>query len=177
MRNAKDRIKKALGDLSRQTDFADISVKSIFEAAGVSKQSFYNYYLDKYDVVFDLFRDDIKQQGGDDVFLNPSEMMLNADKLAENKDLYLSAFYDDSYKILPYIVEYAYSKNIATLEKILGSDAVSEQDKYNVRVWVYGGMHIFTEWLAGRIDTPKEKLLEYSYNSVPDIIKRAEKLK
>ena len=98
-------------------------------------------------------------------------------KLAENKDLYLSAFYDDSYKILPYIVEYAYSKNIATLEKILGSDAVSEQDKYNVRVWVYGGMHIFTEWLAGRIDTPKEKLLEYSYNSVPDIIKRAEKLK
>ena len=59
----------------------------------------------------------------------------------------------------------------------MGSDAVSEQDKYNVRVWVYGGMHIFTEWLAGRIDTPKEKLLEYSYNSVPDIIKRAEKLK
>ena len=47
MRNAKDRIKKALAELSRQKDFADISVKSIFEAAGVSKQSFYNYYLDK----------------------------------------------------------------------------------------------------------------------------------
>ena len=52
---ATEKIIDALLLLCRKKSLEDISVKQIVEAAGVSKQTFYNHFSDKYDLIHAVY--------------------------------------------------------------------------------------------------------------------------
>ncbi|WP_225047891.1 TetR/AcrR family transcriptional regulator C-terminal domain-containing protein [Lacticaseibacillus kribbianus] len=55
----KDRIAQATKDLVGTVPFADINVTSIMKKAGLRRQTFYDYYRDKFDVLGHIYRTEI----------------------------------------------------------------------------------------------------------------------
>lgn len=63
----KKRIAKSLKYLMNTVDFEKISVSLIMEHAGIRRQTFYNYFLDKYDLLEWIFNTELKEQVTDNL--------------------------------------------------------------------------------------------------------------
>lgn len=54
---SKFNLKKTMHKLMKEKSFTSITVKELCDKAGVSRRSFYRYYLDKYELLQDLYYD------------------------------------------------------------------------------------------------------------------------
>lgn len=54
---SKFNLKKTMHKLMKEKSFTSITVKELCEKAGVSRRSFYRYYMDKYELLQDLYYD------------------------------------------------------------------------------------------------------------------------
>lgn len=61
------RIAQAFIQLLQEKEFDKISVSHIMERAGIRRQTFYNYFLDKYDLVEWIFKTDLSEQVTDNL--------------------------------------------------------------------------------------------------------------
>lgn len=63
----KKRIAKAFVQLLSEKDFEKISVSQIMELSHIRRQTFYNYFLDKYDLVEWILKTDLSEQVTDNL--------------------------------------------------------------------------------------------------------------
>lgn len=63
----KKRIAKAFKELLAENDFDKISVVTIMDRAGIRRQTFYNHFLDKYQLLDWIFQNDLKEQIADNL--------------------------------------------------------------------------------------------------------------
>ncbi|MBQ9704096.1 MAG: TetR/AcrR family transcriptional regulator, partial [Clostridia bacterium] len=63
------KVHSALDKLLAKTDFDSLTVKSIAEEIGFSRQYFYRAFADKYALIVDLFEYDMKR--GVEIFFTP----------------------------------------------------------------------------------------------------------
>ena len=61
------RIAQAFIQILQEKEFEKISVSNIMERAGIRRQTFYNYFLDKYDLVEWIFKNDVSEQVTDNL--------------------------------------------------------------------------------------------------------------
>ena len=61
------RIAQAFIQILQEKEFEKISVSNIMERAGIRRQTFYNYFLDKYDLVEWIFKNDLSEQVTDNL--------------------------------------------------------------------------------------------------------------
>ncbi|EGP69693.1 putative dihydroxyacetone kinase regulator-like protein [Streptococcus mitis SK1080] len=57
----KKRIAKAFRDLLTTREFDKISIVDIMESAGIRRQTFYNHFLDKYELLDWIFENDLTE--------------------------------------------------------------------------------------------------------------------
>ena len=57
----KKRIAKAFRDLLATREFDKISIVDIMESAGIRRQTFYNHFLDKYELLDWIFENDLTE--------------------------------------------------------------------------------------------------------------------
>lgn len=63
----KKRIAKAFRDLLATREFDKISIVEIMELAGIRRQTFYNHFLDKYELLDWIFENDLREYGQIDI--------------------------------------------------------------------------------------------------------------
>ncbi len=87
----KKRIAKTLKNSMREKTFEQISITEIMKSCQTRRQTFYNYFLDKYDLVSWIFETDLKEQVSDNFdYISAERLIENLFYfLEENKHFYL----------------------------------------------------------------------------------------
>ncbi|MGT2910816.1 dihydroxyacetone kinase transcriptional activator DhaS [Streptococcus cameli] len=122
----KKRIAKAFKTLLETEEFEKISVVDIMELAGIRRQTFYNHFLDKYQLMDWIFENGLKEQITDNLSFISGHKLLKELFLyfEEEKDFYVQLFdikgQNDFYS---YFINYCQT----VVEKILQEYAISEE--------------------------------------------------
>ncbi|TVV62078.1 dihydroxyacetone kinase transcriptional activator DhaS [Streptococcus pneumoniae] len=79
----KKRIAKAFRDLLATREFNKISIVDIMESAGIRRQTFYNHFLDKYELLDWIFETDLTE------YITNNLDFISGQKLLQELFLYL----------------------------------------------------------------------------------------
>lgn len=95
MGDSRIKIANALKTLAQKNDLNKISVDEIISVAGISRQTFYKYFSDKYDLAFWIYTQDVSSKAVDHFktcrnFAEMNRLMLNT--LKDNKEFYRNMF-------------------------------------------------------------------------------------
>lgn len=90
----KKRIVKAFKDELKAKDFENLSVSQLMKRSGIRRQTFYNYFVDKYELLEWTFLNDLNEQISDHLdYLSGFELLKELLYFFEqNKDFYAKLF-------------------------------------------------------------------------------------
>lgn len=146
--DAKAAIEKAFLEILSTQSIDDITVGSIVKKAGVSRQTFYNAYEDKYDLlkqIFYRFSQSIfgKNDTIEDVRNNTRDMLR---VFAENKQLTKNAFFSkDSQGLKSFFRDLTYECDVLFYEE-MGLDTSSEEVLGAIRIFANGTASFLLDW-------------------------------
>lgn len=171
-KNAKKIFKATISELLNNKSLEYIKIKEIVELSGLTQQSFYNNFRDKYDLVYQIFADDSENSlrsfsGRWDVTIS------NFLNIMQNKQrVYTNAL---KYKGQNSLTE-GFSEYIIRTHSmyLLPSGPVSEveNDIYDmIRFHAYGTAMMTTEWALSGMKKNPEVISELFYQCMPNQIK------
>lgn len=164
-------IQDALMELLKKKPIDGISVSEILNIAGTCKGTFYKYYRDKYDLLYDcfsktfyeeltskiiFFKDFIKELLL--IFEKNSAVVLNA---FDSVDLNSIRYYNE--KIM---ADYLYSE---TNNK---NSLSSEQFSFALRLGAENVTDIMIDWLKGDINSDIGQVIELIYITLPYVLRK-----
>lgn len=151
--------------LMKQKSVERITIKEICEAADIDRSTFYYHFQDKYDLLAWMYYNTAFQT---DITSVESAAEALA-RVKKESSFYRTAYEDRTqYSLSHYIVEYFVDEYIRVAERLLGQDALDEQLRYSIRMFVYGGVEMSREWLASGSKAPPERVAELMFNSMPE---------
>lgn len=175
-KDTKELLKNSLIELAKKKTIDKITIKQVSENAGVTSQTFYNHFSDKYDMVHWAYKkrvDEIfeKYKNGEigwkellDAFLCGYE---------ENSRFILNAF-NNTYGEDSYAVKsgtYLSQSIDNELKRRLGVDELDEEMSVLTKIYVSGIINIIAYWLNEGRDIDKDKLIDYIDESMPGKIR------
>ena len=176
-KDTKELLRDSLIELARKKPLDKITIKQVSENAGVTSQTFYNHFRDKYDMVLWAYRnrvDDVfeKYRNGEiDWVALLDEFLFGYEK---NSKFILNAFQntlgDDSYakksgKYLCFSME-------DELRRRLGVEELSEELSVLVMIYASGIINIVAYWMNEGRDMKKENLIKYLDESMPEKLRK-----
>lgn len=169
----RDRILKSCNSLLREIPFEKITVSMIAERSGVSKPTFYRYFLDKYDVVNYSYKKNLDKWVSKNVcnswrefYVKMYEASLIDSKLLKNA---YSAAGINSYKEFLYKYSYAAIETSAT--KCRGGVPLTREERIFLSIFCHGVIAVDYEWINGNLDYTIEEMAELTYRALPDTLR------
>lgn len=169
----KQHITDSFNALFRKYPLEKITVNMIIENAGVSKSTFYRYFLDKFDVMnynYKRVLDEIFAHNAckswEDLFNSILSYIDNDIDRIKNAFLYLG---DNSYD--KYVFDYSFARmNDKCVEK--NGRALSQNEIYTAKIIIYGCVYAVRDWIFSDKRITKEELSAQIDNAVPEKNKR-----
>jgi len=161
-------IENTLIEMCKYRTFQSIKVKEICVEAGISKQTFYNHFKDKYDIVTNIYLKDIQEESTS-VEVNPlQQLKAQFARLWKRKDFYQNVFDDKSQNSL-----FQFAK---THSEVFNGQMVSSSGKeltpvqqYLLSYNSYGWVGCFDDWIHGRLIFTSDEMAEIIYKTVPHV--------
>lgn len=164
----KDHILSSFNRLLRECQFEEITVKMIIDESGVSKSSFYRYYLDKYDVMNYNYKkrlDEWVKSQNCKSWHELYQRIFNAtDKDRKREKNAFSYIGPNSYSAFLYDYSYAMIEQITTKNRGKG---LTKNERLQLSVFCYGGISVNIDWLNNKFDCTKEDIAEQIYLAMP----------
>jgi AcrR family transcriptional regulator len=162
---------KTLSKLASEKSIEEISVQDIIRESGFSRQTFYRYYSDKYDLMNQVYSTEYER-----LLTNVSEdkWYTAATKLMESifND---RAFYNHAFEVeghgsmYEYLVEYNYKIYSRSVKKRLGR-SLNEVEKFRLRLYVHGSISMLKELVRNDESMTALQSNELYYASMPDFL-------
>lgn len=168
-------LAKTFMEMCEEVPLKDISIKDFIEYAGISKQTFYNYFRDKSDImnyVFEIAAEKIIAKMSTSV----EGMFYGSEKMAqvclENRNFYVQlAKYETQNDFLQCFrkdVEEVYTRK---LKENLGTGRLDKKLEKIIHLYCTGACVVFTEWIKGGMKESPEELADVIISCIPkDII-------
>lgn len=165
----KQKIGQSLLDILESKPFDKITVLEIMNNCGMTRQTFYNHFLDIYDLMFWKFKEDIKEgyfimfENGDFIESFSNGM----DKMRQHKNFYKgiinikgqndfeSCFFDT---LMSYTITYIKKKKI------------TPEISFALNLYWKGVTFLITKWIEDDMKTSPEIMARNFYNSMPAIL-------
>lgn len=175
MAPVKQRLADAMVTLAGTERIGKITVMDLCAAAEVSKQTFYNHFLDKYDLIAWIFMEDVKSfQGDTELDYSEAELERQLECIWEKRAFYKEAFSEDTQNSLSrYIEKYSIELNEALLKKHLGTDTLSDELLFSLRYHSYGCVRFTEAWVLGEIKMTPAELAKAEFKYMPAELKAA----
>ena len=170
-------IASALKDLVRKKSFQKITINDIITVCEISKQTFYNYFKDKTDLIIFTCTLEAKKI--------LKEAMLSADDYktaimqyyedALRQKYFYRAFIKEDYlrNILFNAVADCSSKHVTSqIEHYCGSMPISQELTLVIHFNAAGNAHLFVEWICGGMTTPPDIMAAANYTCIPEPLKQ-----
>lgn len=177
--NAKQKFEHAVLELLQDKPFEVITTKEIVDKSCLTRQSFYNHYFDKFDLVNQIFATDAN-----------SSMLLFSDKtvswdtvilrslktMKEKQYFYANVLrYQGQNSLTNFFAEYI----IKVHSDLIGSNMLQSTSKENVngliRFHAYGTAYMTTDWAVSGMKNQPEELANLIFVCMPDLMKNSYK--
>lgn len=175
-RTSKEIFAETLLELSTQYPVDKITVKQIVEESGLSLQTFYNHFKDKYDLIFWIHRSegdrmmaklDTEGYGYDDLvmenirfFLEHKDYMRNVFSNTHGENSYAELAADNAYRV--------WKERIVTLH---GEKAFTEEIAFYLKMFCFSAVKMMAEWCFHMEGISPEQFAEYMREGMPDKLK------
>lgn len=160
------RIADALEFMMQTKPISKISVSDIMNQSGLSRQTFYRYFIDIYDLVN---------------WLHSERNQLAFSIFEENKDviesfnisLRMMSRYKNFYKYIvtlegPNSFSAFFSNQILNACKAhIGENRLNTEILLSIKLYAIGATKIIADWIHNQMDMPSNVLAEYLYRSMP----------
>lgn len=155
--NYKDLISDTLLELNKDKSLRKIKITDIQKKSGISRQTFYNYFIDIYDLIQYTYTKNIV------VHWNPNEKNLDfCSNLLEDlsKTMKYCKFLKDSFEIhgpnnlTNYMVDYCIDFELKWMQTYYGNDPMPVYMKNAVVFAAGGSMYIKLQWIRKNINRP-----------------------
>ncbi len=173
-KNAKKLFKASVTELLNSKSLDNITIKEIVELSGLTRQSFYDNFQDKYDLVYQIFVDDSEASlksfsGRWDVVIS------NSLKIMREKHLfYTNALkYKGQNSLTNGFAEYIIRTHSAFLLSPGSGHYADETLSDMIRFHAYGTAEMTTDWALSGMKKNPEKLSGLFCECMPDKIKQA----
>lgn len=170
----KAHIVESFNELLREYPFEKITAKMIIDRAGISKSTFYRFFLDKHDVLYYNYKNNIDQwvkkqhcKSWEELFVcvyasSLSDRAREKNALAYNgEDSYFQILYRYSYEL----VEMATQKNRGP-----GSQ-LQRDEKTQLSFFCYGLVSCYVDWVRGKFDYTPQEMAKQMYLAMPEVFR------
>lgn len=166
---ARYRLAEGLKTLVRSEPLDKITVKQITEAAGVSRQTFYRCFLDKYDLVnwyFERLVEQSFQEMG--VSLTLREGLLNKFRFIKAEQSFFACAFgsDDANSLMRYDYEYIYRFYSDIITRKTGAPLDSDT-AFLLEMYCRGSIEMTARWAVGGMKRSPEQMVELLIESMP----------
>ena len=181
-------IEKCLTDafveLCGRKPIQKITVQDIVEAAGVSKQTFYNYFRDKQDLMNSVYQVEIDRTYAQ-LYSRPyglSEALEGAkatlERFADLKDYYTAiAAYETQNSFRDFYIQSTYEFYERTVQTALGTSELDDHVRRLIMFNCTGSSYILFDWIKrGMLEPPQavaEEIIGCLSQELKDLIERA----
>ena len=174
-RTSKEVFAETLLALAKQEPLERITVKQIVEESGLSLQTFYNHFHDKNELVIWIHR-----QMGERILAKIEKGRysfheLTADVIrvyGENAGYIHSGFgMGAQNRYMELSTEIVYKLLAAFVRRRLGSEELTEELDFYLRMYISAGLHVFSEWSRQTRGIPPERLARYMEQGMPEKLK------
>ena len=163
------KVHSALDKLLAKTDFDSLTVKSIAEEIGFSRQYFYRAFADKYALIVDLFEYDMKR--GVEIFFTPRFCYLHTlQYILDSKRIYKSIF-SSSYATYLYDVMYNYGMEfVRAMAEYMSVRSFTKEQDNRLRLYFLGVTSMLVKTIMGSEHFTKEELDRIFYDNIPSFV-------
>ena len=175
MEKTKRKIQNALLELAEKKNIEEITVKDICIKADIAKQTFYNNYRDKYDVVAGIYINDMYDADN----MNRNDYGL--DQLTEafrrifaRKNFYKNVLAVKSQNSLAdFIDQFDMEINSRIMKQYYQIDELTSEMIYAIKYHSAGCLEILKEALENDESMTAESIAQIEYNILPPIIRNS----
>lgn len=163
------KVHSALDKLLTKTDFDSLTVKSIAEEIGFSRQYFYRAFADKYALIVDLFEYDMKR--GVEIFFTPRFCYLHTlQYILDSRKIYKSIF-SSSYATYLYDVMYNYGMEfVRAMAEYMSVRSFTKEQDNRLRLYFLGVTSMLVKTIMGSEHFTKEELDRIFYDNIPSFV-------
>ena len=159
-------IRRSLADrfmeYCNEVPLKDIRVKDFIEYAGISRQTFYNYFRDKSDIMNCVFELAAEKVAGsmsatmEDLYRGTEEMAREC--LASRKFYVQLARYETQNDFQHYFTRRVEEEYRSMLERSMGTEHLDGRLRQMIHIYSTGACTAFVEWMRGGMKEPPEEL-------------------
>lgn len=159
-------------DLSREKPLAKVSILDISKRSGISRQTFYNHFKDKNDLIRWVFlstldRWDLVEKEGYYYYLCDLYRKAQENRQFLRQACMLSG--QNSLEEEIYTITYRYHKH--HILRQIAEEQLTGQIEYALRFNAYGSTNCYIRWLIDKVSIPPEAMARYAHESMPQIIR------
>ncbi len=168
-------IAQVLVELAKTKEIEKIQVVDICLRAGCSKQTFYNHFRDKYDVVSWLFsKSAYRIDPSGECYYSVENLESALQAIWDHRDFFRVAFISEGQNSLyEYIVRRDMEFNGEIMLRAFHLEKLDEQMIFLLRYHIYGCLGYVTEWLKSDTPVTPKELAELEYRYMPEELKKA----
>lgn len=173
----KDAIARSFMELSKEKKVKDITVSDITSACGISRQTFYHHFKDKYAVIEYLHEPavnmilEIAEGSASDI---RSALLRMYQECYNNKEYYMSLL---SYEGQNSFEEYTRNGNrnfyINFLKRKTGSDKLDKSLEIAIDFACHGAAFTLINWIRNGMKETPEYISEEMYKCHPEVLRKA----
>ncbi len=175
-RTSKEIFAEAIFELSKKYPIDKITVKQIVEESGLSLQTFYNHFKDKYDLIFWIHHfegERMMSKFGDNSYGYDELVKDNIRFYLEHKEFMQSAF-TSTFGISTYTEmssENAYRILSDYIVLHYGKDAFTEEIAFYLKMFALSSVKMTTDWMQHSDGLAPEQLTYYLKEGMPEKLK------
>lgn len=175
MKQIPHRLAAALERICNKKSLENITVSEIAAEAGVTRQVFYHYFTDKFELAAWIHYVHLYQSVKCALEEDSQQMWRLTTKhwlqcLTRNKSFYTNAFQSVSQKEFQRIIrDFFYHAHRWQMEQHMQRE-MKEEECFVLHLFVFGGMEEVYEWIRRGMLTPVERMVELLELSMPEII-------
>lgn len=172
---SKQLLEESLKELLMKQSIEKITVEDIVENCGVSRPTFYRHFRDKYELMNHIYYARIEEflaaHPDPSSWKNLQETV--SQLLYENAKLFKSIISfkgQDSFE--SFLYRYGSDYCINHIKEITGSDELSLQDSTAIKVYIYGTMNTYFEWLNNDCPIAPDTLSKIMSECIPHPLRK-----
>jgi len=175
----KDRTKylfaDTLKDLMKSKDLKDIRIGELCAACGAHRRTFYYHFQDKYDLMAWILSHGYDDPSMPENIMTEHTQVNVLSRMRDNQTFYRRLYSDPGISELSdYLLRYNVESFEEQLLPALGAEHLSDEQKFSLRMYCYGGIYMSREWILGGCRLEPEELAERMKANMPEWMKAAD---
>lgn len=165
-------LMQAMVQLLSNKTIEKISVNDITRKCGMSRQTFYNYYTDKFELIQQVYREDFDRCVHCAKGTSASYLVMWYNLFLENRKFYINAFSITGYGSMSQFLVDHHHRRASRIVKKAGIE-LDEKQKLRLKMYNYASVLMIQELIIHGTMIPTEELEGIFFDTAPDFLQNA----